>query len=291
MVERQILATRPKFKSHPIRSMSASKTLGLIAGNGKFPFLFARQARLKDFKIVAVGIKGDTSFFLRLFVDRFYWVGPGELKKLFEIFRNEGVHDVIMAGQVNPDNLFDAKFDLDEEFQELFSAMSDRKADTIFAAVADRLKKEGLTLLDSTFLVKNYLAPRGTLTKRGPTEKELADIDFGRGIAKAMGELDVGQTVIVKKKAIVAIEAMEGTDRAIVRGGGIARQGAVIVKVSKPKQDNRFDIPVIGPRTIKNMIKVKAGCLAIEAGKTLIIDRIEVVQLANKANICIVSSD
>jgi len=270
--------------------MFSQKNLGLIAGNGKFPILFARQAKLKKMKVVAVGVKGDTSFFLKFFVDRFYWVSPGELRKLFEIFKGEGIKDVIMAGQVNPNNLFDVNVGLDEEFQKLFQAMQNRKADTIFAAVADRMKQEGLNLLDSTFLVSQYLAPPGTLTKRGPTEKELADIDFGRGLAKAMGDLDVGQTVVIKEKAILAIEAMEGTDRAILRGGSIARQGAVIVKVSKPKQDSRFDIPVIGPRTIRNMIKVKAGCLAIEAGKTLIIDRAQVVGLANKENICMVSS-
>lgn len=268
----------------------AHKILGLIAGNGQFPFLFARQARLKDLKVVAVGIKGDASFFLKFFVDRLYWAGPGELKKLLDIFKNEGVKDVIMAGQVNPENLFDKNVALDEEFQKLFQAVNDRKAETIFVAVAERLKQEGLTLLDSTFLVNEYLAPRGTLTRRGPTAKELADIDFGRGIAKTMGQLDVGQTVVVKQKAIVAIEAMEGTDRAILRGGRIAREGAVVVKVSKPQQDNRFDIPVIGQRTIKHMVKVKAGCLAIESGKTLIIDRRQVAELANKADICIVSS-
>ena len=171
----------------------------------------------------------------------------GELKKLFEYFRQAGVSDVIMAGQVKQDNLFNPALELDEEFQALSDALRDRKADTIFAAVAERLKQEGMTLLDSTFLLKKYLAPRGTLTKRGPTQSELSDIDFGLAIAKQMGAMDIGQTVVVKEKAIVAIEAMEGTDRAIVRGGKIARVGAVVVKTSKPKQDNRFDVPVDRP--------------------------------------------
>lgn len=194
-----------------------------------------------------------------------------------------------MAGQVNPRRLFDPTISLDQDFQELFKALHDRKADTIFSAVADRLTKEGLELLDSTFLLQKYLAPKGTHTKRGPTESELADIHFGKDIAKSMGGLDVGQTVVVKEKAIVAIEAMEGTDRCIRRGGEIARQGAVVVKMSKPLQDNRFDVPVIGPRTIQNMIKVHAHCLAVEAGKTLVIDMAKSVQLANKARICIVA--
>ena len=195
-----------------------------------------------------------------------------------------------MAGQVNPDNLFDPKVTFDQEFQKLFAAIKDRKADTIFSAVAEKLKENGMELLDSTLFLKDYMAPKGTLTKRGPTENELADIEFGIQIAKNMGSLDVGQTVVVKDKAIVAIEAMEGTDQTILRGGDISRQGAVIVKMSKPKQDNRFDIPVIGPRTIQSMMKCQAGCLAIEAGKTLIIERDKCVKLADKAKICILAS-
>jgi len=152
------------------------------------------------------------------------------------------------------------------------------------------LKKEGLELIDSTFLVQDYLAPRGTLTRRAPTLKELEDIDFGRTIAKTMGGIDVGQTVVVKDKAVVAIEAMEGTDRAILRGGKIAREGAVVAKMSKPNQDLRFDVPVIGPRTIQYMVKARAKCLVIEAGKTLIIDRSRTIKLADKAGICIVAA-
>lgn len=270
--------------------MEQLKTLGLIAGNGQFPLLFARNAKTKKIKIVAVGIKGDTSILLRFFVDKLFWVGVGELNKLFSIFKNEGVHQVVMAGQVNPENLFDPKVAFDREFQKLFVAIKDRKADTIFMAVADKLKENGMDLLDSTLFLKDYMAPKGTLTKRGPTEAELADIDFGKEIARSMGSLDVGQTVVVKDRAIVAIEAMEGTDQAILRGGGISRKGAVVVKMSKPKQDSRFDIPVIGPRTIQSMVKCKAGCLAVDAGKTLMIDREKCIRLADKAKICILAS-
>jgi hypothetical protein len=139
-------------------------------------------------------------------------------------------------------------------------------------------------------LLEKHLAAKGTLTRRAPTLAELADIEFGRTIAKVMGGVDVGQSVVVKDKAIVAIEAMEGTDRAILRGGGIAKDGAVVVKMSKPQQDLRFDVPVIGPRTIQTMVKGNAKCLAIEAGKTLIIEREKTVKLANKARICIVAA-
>ena len=227
---------------------------------------------------------------LKFFVDQFRWFHAGELKKLFSFFKEQGVKKVIMAGQVNPDNLFDRRVQLDEEFKSLFEAMKDRKADTIFTAVADKLKSHGIELLDSTFLLQDHLAPKGTLTRRGPTLRELEDIEFATMIAKAMGGMDVGQTVVVKEKAIVAIEAMEGTDRTILRGGKIAQGGAVVVKMSKPHQDLRFDIPVIGPRTIKIMIKANISCLAVEAHKTLIIDREKSIALANQRRICIVAA-
>ncbi len=217
------------------------------------------------------------------------WFRAGELKRLFSFFQEEGICQVIMAGQVNPDHLFEPDADFDHEFQKLFEAIKDRKADTIFSAVADRLEERGMELIDSTFLLKECLAPSGTLTRRGPTVSELDDIEFGKNIAKAMGGIDVGQTVVVKDKAIVAIEAMEGTDGTIRRGGKIARGGAVVVKMSKPNQDLRFDVPVVGPRTIQAMRKAMAGCLGIEAGKTLLIDRNKMIHLANRAGICIVA--
>lgn len=270
--------------------MVSPKVIGLIAGNNQFPFLFARAGKDQGYRIVAAGVIGDTSPLLRTQVDRFQYFKVGELKKLFAYFRENGVTDVIMAGQVNPDNLFNPKVVLDAEFQALADALRDRKTDTIFGAVADRLAKEGMTLLDSTLLLQKYLSPKGTLTKRGPTLSELADIEFGYSIAKLMGGIDVGQTVVIKEKAIVAIEAMEGTDRAIERGGTIAHGGAVVIKTSKPKQDSRFDVPVIGPRTIQTMAKVKAACLCIEAGKTLIIDLDKTIALANQHNICITAA-
>lgn len=268
----------------------AKKLLGLIAGNGKFPILLAHKARKDNYKIIAAGVQGDTSFLLRFFVDKIAVFKAGELKNLFTFLKDQGVGEAVMAGQVNPDNLFAPHIKMDEEFKKIFAAINDRKADTIFTAVAEKLKEHGVELVDSTFLLRDLLAPHGTLSKRGPTLNELADIEFGKGIAKAMGGIDVGQTVVVKDKAIVAIEAMEGTDKTILRGGKIARCGAVVVKMSKPNQDLRFDVPVVGPRTIQNMIKANAGCLAVEAGKTLIIDRKACIKLAHKADICIVAA-
>jgi len=264
--------------------------IGLIAGNGKFPILFAQAARRQGIKVSAAAIRGDTSCFLKPLVAKLSWFKVGELGKLFAFFKEEGIKKVIMAGQVNPKNLFDRDIELDEQFQHLLQALENRKADTIFLALATELKRYDMELIDSTFLLEAYLAPKGTLTKRGPTQQELEDISFGCEIAKSMGGLDVGQTVVVKEKAIVAIEVMEGTDRCILRGGRIARRGAVVVKMSKPVQAQRFVIPVIGPRTIKNMIECQAQLLAIEAGKTLVIDQANCIKLANKKGICIVAS-
>lgn len=266
------------------------KTIGLIAGNGGFPLMFARAARQQGIRVVAAAVKGDTSWFIPFFVDEVRWFSPGELKKLFEYFRAGGIRQVLMAGQVNPANLFRKDLPVDEEFRRLFDALADRRCDTIFGAIAERLAAEGMELLDSTLLLKDFLAPHGTLTRRAPTLAELADIEFGRAIAKQMGGLDIGQTVVIQGRAIVAIEAMEGTDRAIVRGGKIARAGAVVVKTSKPRQDPRFDVPVIGPRTIHTMKQAGASCLAVEAGKTLIIDRTATIKLANRFRITIVGA-
>jgi DUF1009 family protein len=264
--------------------------IGLIAGNGAFPLMFAREARRQGIRVVTAAVKGDASLLIHFTSDEVSWFSPGELKKLFAYFHAHDIRQVLMAGQVDPDNLFKKNVPVDDEFKALFNALADRRCDTIFGAIADRLKAEGMELLDSTFLIKDFLAPQGTLTRRAPSVDELSDIDFGIALAKQMGGLDVGQTVVVKGKAIVAIEAMEGTDRCILRGGVIAREGAVVVKTSKPRQDIRFDVPVIGPRTILSMKKAHAACLAIEAGKTIIIDRERTVALADKAGICIVSA-
>lgn len=274
-------------KSSFLKFSMDPKRLGLIAGNGKFPILFAQKAKSQDIKVITAGVKGDTSWKVRFFSDKFKLFKAGDLKKIFLYFKENGITDVLMAGQVNPKHLFDTRLSMDEDFKRVFQTLKDRKADTIFLAIAEKLKEQGFKLIDSTFLLKDCLALKGTLTKRGPTLNELEDIEFGRDIAKAMGAIDVGQTVVIKDKAIVAIEAMEGTDKAILRGGKIAQKNAVVVKMSKPNQDFRFDVPVVGPKTIRNMVKAHASCLAVETGKTIMIDQEVVVKLANKNNVSI----
>ena len=263
--------------------------IGLIAGNRKFPMLFAQAAKRKGCDIVAVAIERDTSPRLKKFVDKFFWVKLKDFSKVFEIFKEEGVVNVVMAGQISPHRLFSREARNSPEIKSLLETVADKRADTIFGAIAERLESVGLKLLDSTLFMQEYMPGKATLTKKDPDFHQWEDIYFGFDLAKEVGFLDIGQTVAVKNKAIVAVEALEGTDNLIRRAGRLARAGIVVVKVSKPKQDMRFDIPVVGLNTVKNLIKVGAACLAIEAGKTLFIDQDSSVTLANKKGLAIVA--
>lgn len=263
--------------------------IGLIAGNRKFPLLFAQSAKNKGYYIVAVAIKGDTERSLNRLADKIHWVGLGELQKLIDIFKSEGITKVVMAGQVSPHRLFSKEVARSAELQALLAAIKDKKADSIFGAVATRLNEAGLSLEDSRTLMEPFIPRKGTLTRRAPDFREWEDIYFGFDTAKAIAYLDIGQTVAVKDKTVIAIEAFEGTDRLIRRAGRVARGGITVVKVSKPKQDMRFDIPVIGLNTIKNLVRAGARCLAVEAGKTLFLDQQSSVKLADRKGISIVA--
>jgi len=265
------------------------KKIGLIAGNRKFPLLFADAAKKQGYYIAAVAIKKDTSRRLAALCDKVYWLGLDEFSRMFAIFKKEGISRVVMAGQISPRRLFSREVVRDETLRSLLEGIKDKRADTIFGAIAQKLKETGFELLDSTTFMGDYLAPRGVLTRRQPTFQEWEDIYFGLDLAKAVAYLDIGQTVAVKDKAIVGVEAMEGTDNLIRRAGTIARQGMIIVKVSKPKQDMRFDIPVVGLNTIKTIVRAKGTCLTIEAGKTLFIDRQASIDLADKKGVSIVA--
>ncbi|HNW39105.1 MAG TPA: UDP-2,3-diacylglucosamine diphosphatase LpxI [Candidatus Omnitrophota bacterium] len=265
------------------------KKIGLIAGNRKFPLLFAASARKKGCKIIAVAIKGDTSPKLKKLVDKIYWLKLSEFRKMFDIFKSEAVEGVVMAGQISPRRLFSKETQFSPELKQILDTLKDKKADTLFGAVAQRLEAAGLTLLDSTTFVEEYLPKKSTLTKLEPDFDTWEDIYFGLSLAKAVASLDIGQTVAVKSKAIVAVEAFEGTDNLIRRSGKVGRGKVVIVKVSKPKQDMRFDIPVVGLNTVKNLVRAKCKCLAFEAGKTLFIDRKESIRLADKKGLIIVA--
>jgi hypothetical protein len=262
--------------------------LGLIAGNGKFPLLVASCYKKRHgARIEAVGFRGETSPELENLVDNLVWVGIGQLGKIINFFKNAGVSRAVMAGQIRPTRMFQKlKFDL--RGLKVLSQLNDRKADTIFSSVVEEMSKDGITLLDSTSFLKDYMAKEGVLTRRQPTEAELEDAKFGARIAREIGRLDIGQTVVVKDRAIVAVEALEGTDETIRRGGKVAGPGTVIVKMAKPAQDMRFDVPVIGIETIRAIQEAGAALLALEANKTLVIDGEELVRLADSSGICVI---
>jgi len=263
--------------------------IGLIAGNRKFPLLFAESARQKGCRVVAIAIKGDTSPKIKKLAEKTYWLGLSEFGKIFDILKAEKVEGVVMAGQISPRRLFSREVEKSRTLKKILEKLKDKKTDTLFGEVARLLEESGLKLLNSTIFVENYLPQKGTLTRTQPDFDSWENIYFGLRLAKEIAGLDIGQTVAVKQKAIVAVEAFEGTDNLIRRAGKIARGKVVIVKVSKPNQDMRFDIPVVGLNTIKNLVKAKASCFAFEAGKTLFIDQEKSVKLADKKGIAIVA--
>jgi DUF1009 family protein len=264
--------------------------IGLLAGNGAFPIIFAKAAKQKGMHVIAVAHEGETLPELAQWVDGIFWIKVGQVGKLISILKEQGIKDVMMVGGIKKTRLFGGALP-DLRGITLFAKMIHKKDDSILRAFADELESEGIVVRESTLYLDSILAPAGVLTKRKPTKDEQKDIEFGWQMAKEIGKLDIGQTVLVKDQAVLAVEAIEGTDEAIRRGGLLCGQGAVVVKVCKPQQDLRFDLPAIGTQTIKTMAQVKASCLAVEAGKTIIIDRETVVHEADRAGITIVARE
>jgi len=262
--------------------------IGLIAGNGTFPLAFARAAKQKGLTVIAVAHEGETLPELAQWVDSIFWIKVGQLGKLIKIFKEQEVHEVLMAGGIKKTRLFDGAMP-DLRGMAFLARMIHKKDDSMLRAVAAELESEGITICPSTLYLDNLLALPGVLTKRKPSKDEQLDIEFGWQMAKEIGKLDIGQTLVVKDQAVLAVEAIEGTDEAIKRGGLLCGSGAVVIKVCKPHQDLRFDLPAIGPQTINSMVQVKAACLAIEAGKTIILDRDVLLLDADRAGISIIA--
>lgn len=263
------------------------KRIGLIAGNGTFPIEFAKAAKRKGLTVVAVAHEGETMRELEQIADSVFWIKVGQLGRLIKIFKEQGVADALMAGGIKKTRLFGGAMP-DLRGAALLARMLYKKDDSILRAVAEELESEGITVRESTLFLDDMLAPVGVLTRRRPTKDEQKDIKFGWYMAKEIGRLDIGQTVVVKGQAVLAVEAIEGTDEAIRRGGVLGNGGAVVVKVCKPHQDLRFDLPAAGIQTIKTMAEVNASCLAVEAGKTIILERDAVVKEADSLGIAIV---
>ena len=263
---------------------------GLIAGNGRFPFLVLEGARERGVEMVVAAIKEETSPEIEQQADRVEWLGVGQLGRLIRLFKKEGVTQVIMAGQVKHHQVFRLNALPDLRMVRVLARLSTRNTDSLITAVADELAREGMTLVDSTTFLESLLAPVGVLTRRSPTKEELADFDYGLGIAREIARLDLGQTIAVKDRAVLAIEAMEGTDAVILRAGEVTHgRPFVVVKVAKPDQDMRFDVPVIGLPTIETMIRAGATAIHVSAGKTLLFDKDDLIELADRNGIAVVA--
>lgn len=269
--------------------------LGLIAGNGRFPFLVLDAARSMGHDVTVIAAKeeafADLNDAAAKAKAQIHWISLGQLGKCISLMKEAGITHAVMAGQVKHTKIFAGGIMPDMKFMSLLARLPARNTDGLIGAVASVLKDEGIELIDSTALLKPMLATAGAMTRRGPNEDEQRDFEFGYGVADAIAGLDVGQTIAVKHKAVVAVEAMEGTDEVIGRAGHLAGPGVRIVKVAKPKQDMRFDVPVIGLATIQAMRVAGASALSIDAGKTLMFDRDALIASADEAGITIVGRE
>jgi len=261
---------------------------GLIAGNGKFPFLVLEGAKRAGASVAVAAIREETDPKIESLADKVTWIGIGQLGKMLRFFKNEGVEKAIMAGQVKHVQIFSGAIP-DLRMLKMLLRLPRRNTDALIGAVASELATEGIELIDSTYFLKDQLPSPGTLTKRAPDEGERGDIEYGLEIANEIARLDLGQTIVVRDRACVAIEAMEGTDAVIRRAGQLVRGRLTVVKIAKSDQDMRFDVPVVGVPTVESMIESGATCLCLTANKTLLFDREEMIGLANNNRIAIMA--
>ena len=276
-----------------------NEKLGLIAGNGKFPFLVLEAARAQGYEVVVAAIREEAFPEIESHgAAAVHWLSLGELSRLIETFQREGVRRAIMAGQVRHKQIF-SSIRPDWRLAKLLLSLTTRNTDSLLGAVAKVLSDEGIMLEKSTWLLEPLLVKSGILTRRQPSEQERRNIEYGRGVASKLTEHDIGQTVVIAESACVAVEAMEGTDAAIERAGQIMQslhgdastlnRALTVVKIAKPNQDMRFDVPVIGLKTIETMQAAGASCLAVDAGKCLLLDGEKIIDAANAAEIAIVA--
>jgi UDP-2,3-diacylglucosamine hydrolase len=286
--------------------MSSQEKLGLIAGNGKFPFLVLDAARAQGYDVIVAAIKEETFPEIESHgAAAVHWLSLGELSKLIETFQHEGVRRAVMAGQVKHKQIF-SSIRPDWKLAKLLLSLTTRNTDSLLGAIAKILAEEGITLEKSTWLLEPLLVKAGILTKRAPSEQERKNIEYGRVVARRLAQHDIGQTVVIAESACVAVEAMEGTDATIERAGQIMRslhgdastlspsffsRSLTVVKIAKPNQDMRFDVPVIGVKTIEGMHAAGATCLALDAGKCLLLDGDKVIEAANAVGIAVVADE
>ena len=268
--------------------------IGLIAGNGKFPILFAQSARQRGYEVIAVALRGETLPEIERHADRVYWAGIAQLGKWIKLLKRENITKAVMAGGITKAKMYSpfriVRFRPDlRTLRFWYRTLRDKKDYSLLEGAANEFAADGITICNSVEYMTEHLAEEGCCTKREPTESEMTDVRFAWDLAKQMAHLQVGQTVVVKEQAVLAVEAIEGTDAAVLRGGKLAKGGAVVVKVSKPDQDLRFDVPTIGLRTIEVLKEAGARVLAVEAEKTLVLEKEEVIAAADRAGICILA--
>ena len=263
--------------------------LGILAGTGMLPVECARAAQQLGYEVYSIGLLPDSDPKIAQFSKNHQFISIAQLDAILNYLNSNQIQKVTLIGKVTKELLFNGTVQPDARMLQLIMSLPDRKDDTIMMAFVRFLAKEGIQTFDQTALIRRLMPRRGTITQREPTDAERKDIEFGFRIAKELGRLDIGQTVVVKNRAVMALEAIEGTDACIERGGRLACGGAVVAKVSKPQQDNRFDVPTVGYRTVEQMVKVGAVALAIEAGKTLLVERKQMIDLADANGISIVA--
>lgn len=269
--------------------MASSNRFGLIAGNGRFPFLVLEAARSQGIEMVVAAVKEETSPDIQQHAKTVHWLSLGQLGKLIKTFKAEGVTQAIMAGQVKHKQIFSSAIP-DLTMLKVLASLATKNTDSLIGAVAKVLEQEGIHLMESTAFLRPLLPEPGVLTKRSPTDEEKRDLDYGYTLARELGRLDVGQSVAVTDVACVALEAMEGTDAIMERAATLVNGRPLrVVKLAKPKQDLRFDVPTIGLGTIETMVRCGVTALAVEARKTLMIDRADLIDKANAAEIAIIA--
>lgn len=262
--------------------------IGLIAGGGQFPIIFSKAAKQRGLEVYAVAHIGETDPRLETLVEATRWVKVGQLKKLFSFLKENAVSDAVLAGTITKTKVFTGAWP-DLRALKLLATMDHTHDDKLLRAFASEMEKEGIIVHPSTFLLPELLARKGCWTRRKPTKSEMADVRFGWRIVKEIGKLDIGQSVVVRDGSVMAVEAIDGTDPTIKRGGKLGKEKTVVVKASKPNQDLRFDVPAVGLKTIQTMSDIGASVLAVEAGKTVTFDRDEMVALANQNRIAIIA--
>lgn len=262
--------------------------IGIIAGSGPLPLLAAREAKAAGRMVVVVAIREEADPALEAVADRLHWVGVGQLGGLIRALKRDGVNEAVMVGKVRMSHLF-TRVRPDVRGSLLYLRLKDRRGDSIMEGVAQELERAGISLLECTRFLSGVLVEHAVLTRRAPTPREWEDIRFGQEIARTVAQSKIGQTVVVKNGTVLAVEAIEGTDAAVRRGGELGREGVVVVKACRPEHDFRFDVPVIGPTTIAVLREVRGTALAVEAKRTLLLDREEALALADEAGIAVVA--